>query len=79
MGLGLAHNAFDRSNAMLALSGISKFSAKNIRLVRRDVFSFRAGVFAFFDLKKGYFFAFREKGCVENLLAFLYKINKKEK
>ena len=29
-GLGLAHNAFDRSNAMLALSGIVKFSAKNI-------------------------------------------------
>ena len=28
-GLGLAHKVFDRSNAMLALSGISKFSAKN--------------------------------------------------
>jgi len=30
MGLGLAHIAFDRSNAMLALSGDFKFSAKNI-------------------------------------------------
>ncbi len=29
-GLGLAHNAFDRSNAMLALSGVFKFSVKNI-------------------------------------------------
>ena len=31
-GLGLARNAFDRSNAMLALSDISKFSAKSITL-----------------------------------------------
>ena len=30
MGLCIAHNAFDQSNAMLALSGILKFSAKNI-------------------------------------------------
>ena len=28
-GLGLAHNAFDRSNAMLALSGVFIFSAKS--------------------------------------------------
>ena len=37
-GLGLAHNAFDRSNAMLALSGISKFSAKNITHLRLSFF-----------------------------------------
>ena len=30
MGLGLAHSAFDRTNAMLALSGAFNFSAKNI-------------------------------------------------
>ena len=30
MGLGLAHFAFDRTNAMLALSGIFKFSTKDI-------------------------------------------------
>ena len=30
MGLGLAHYAFDQSNAMLAVSGIFKFSVKNI-------------------------------------------------
>ena len=29
-GLGLAHKVFDKTNAMLALSGIFKFSAKNI-------------------------------------------------
>ena len=30
MGLGLAHKVFDQTNEMLALSGIFKFSAKNI-------------------------------------------------
>ena len=29
-GLGLIHKVFNRTNAMLALSGIFKFSAKNI-------------------------------------------------
>ncbi len=29
-GLGLAHKVFDQSNAMLALSSIFKFFAKNI-------------------------------------------------
>ena len=38
--LGLAHNAFDRSNAMLALSGISKFSAKNITHLRARLIIF---------------------------------------
>ena len=37
-GLGLAHNAFDQSNAMLALSGIVKFSAKYIAHFRRSFF-----------------------------------------
>ena len=30
MGLGLAHRVFEQSNAILALSGVFKFSAKNI-------------------------------------------------
>ncbi|MBR6794718.1 MAG: hypothetical protein IKM52_01250, partial [Clostridia bacterium] len=30
MGLGLAHTAFVQTNAMLALSRVFKFSAKNI-------------------------------------------------
>ena len=29
-GLGLAHKVFDKTNAMLALSGVFKFSAKSI-------------------------------------------------
>ena len=35
--LGLARIAFDRSNAMLALSGISKFSAKNVTVLTSSV------------------------------------------
>ena len=34
-GLGFAHNAFDRSNAMLALLPKCKFSVKDITLFRR--------------------------------------------
>ena len=33
MGLGLAHKVFDKTNAMLALSGVFKFSAKNITTI----------------------------------------------
>jgi hypothetical protein len=38
-GLGLAHNAFDQSNAMLALLSKSKFSAKDITLSSPFLFS----------------------------------------
>jgi len=38
MGLGLVYNSFDRSNAMLALSGILKFSVKNIPHLRTRFF-----------------------------------------
>ena len=39
MGLGLAHFAFVRSNAMLAFSGVFKFSVKDITL-RAKLFLF---------------------------------------
>ena len=40
MGLGLAHNAFDQSNAMIALLSKSKFSAKDITLYANLFFNF---------------------------------------
>ena len=40
-GLGLAHSAFDRSNAMLALLSSRKFSAKDTTLSALTVFLIR--------------------------------------
>ena len=42
-GLGLAHNAFDQSNAMLALSSKSKFSAKDITHFSQSFFGADGG------------------------------------
>ena len=43
MGLGLAHNVFDGSNAMLALNGVFKFFVKNVSLF--NTFYFVSSIF----------------------------------